>query len=188
MRKTVADLMSVDFVTVTARMSLEEALALLVESELAELCVVDDAGRLAGIVTDFDLLKACLNAELRGRVVGSLISRAVTLLSADTLIDHAVPVFREGSCSRIYVCRDGQLMGRLTRAAVLKYLAQKNSSTNAPPVRCPLPVAPVNGQTATRQSPEATPRAPQFLVGSVLGSICVERSGPRARLRGDGAK
>ena len=34
MRKTVADLMSVDFVTVTARMSLDEALNLLVESDM----------------------------------------------------------------------------------------------------------------------------------------------------------
>ncbi len=173
MRKTVADFMSVDFATVTARMSLEEALALLVESELTELCVVDDAGRMAGIVTDFDLLKASLNAELPGRVVGSLISRAVTLLSADTLIDRAVPLFREGSCSRIYVCRNGKLLGRLTRSIVLKYLAQKDA-TGPSPMR-PLPIAVPSGQNASVQSPEATPRAPQFLSGSVLGGMCAER-------------
>ncbi len=50
--------MSVDFVTVTARMSLDDALTLLVESEATELCVVDDHGRFEGIVSDFDLLKA----------------------------------------------------------------------------------------------------------------------------------
>ena len=181
MRKTVADLMSVDFVTVTARMSLEDALNLLVESDLTELCVVDDTGRLTGIVTDFDLLKAHLNTELLGRSVSSMISRAVTLLSADTLMDQAVPLFREGSCSRAYVCRDGQLLGRLSRTAVLKYLAQKNATAAEPSVIRVWPAVPVSGQSATLQSSEATPRAPQFLSGSVLGSLCVERSRPTVR-------
>ncbi len=181
MRKTVADLMSVDFVTVTARMSLEDALNLLVESDLTELCVVEDTGRLTGIVTDFDLLKAHLNAELLGRSVSSMISRAVTLLSADTLMDQAVPLFREGSCSRAYICRDGQLLGRLSRTAVLKYLAQKNSTATDPPTIRALPAVPVSGRNATLQLPEATPRAPQFLSGSVLGNLSIERSRPTAR-------
>ena len=181
MRKTVADLMSVDFVTVTARMSLEDALNLLVASDLTELCVVEDTGRLAGIVTDFDLLKAHLNAELLGRSVSSMISRAVTLLPADALMDQAVPLFREGSCSRAYVCRDGQLLGRLSRSAVLKYLAQKNSTAADLPAIRTLPAVPVSGQNATLQPSEATPRAPQFLSGSVLGSMCVERPRPTVR-------
>jgi CBS-domain-containing membrane protein len=180
MRKTVADLMSVDFVTVTARMSLEDALNLLVESELSELCVVDDTGRLTGIVTDFDLLKARLNAELLGQSVSSMISRAVTLLPADALMDQAVPLFREGSCSRAYVCRDGQLLGRLSRIAVLKYLTQQNDSATEPPAIRNLPVVTVPGQNATLQFREATPRAPQFLSGSVLGGLCADRSRPTA--------
>ena len=186
MRKTVADLMSVDFVTVTARMSLQDALNLLLASDLTELCVVDDTGRLTGIVTDFDLLKAHLNAELLGRSVSSMISRAVTLLSADALMDQAVPLFREGSCSRAYVCRDGQLLGRLSRISVLKYLAQKNSAAADPPPIRTLPAVTVSGQNTTLQSAEATPRTPQFLSGSVLGGMCVERS--PARRCGETAK
>lgn len=181
MRKTVVDLMSVDFVTVTARMPLDEALSLLIESDLTELCVVDDTGRLTGIVTDFDLLKACLNAELSGRIVGSMISRAVTLLPSEALMDQAVPLFREGICSRAYVCRDGKLLGRLSRSAVLKYLAQKNASADTAPTIRPLLTVPASGQNATLQSPESTPRAPQFLSGPVLGSMCAERSRQTAR-------
>ncbi len=181
MRKTVADLMSVDFVTVTARMSLEDALNLLVASDLTELCVVEDTGRLTGIVTDFDLLKAHLSAELLGRSVSSMISRAVTLLPADALMDQAVPLFREGSCSRAYVCRDGQLLGRISRTTVLKYLAMKNSTVGEPPTNHALAAVPIPGQNATVQSPEATPRAPQFLSGSVLGGMCVERPRPAMR-------
>lgn len=84
MHKTVAQLMSVDFVTVTARMSLKEALLLLLDSDATELCVVDNQDRFEGVVTDFDLLKSQLNGQLTSQCVGSLISRAVTVLSAES--------------------------------------------------------------------------------------------------------
>ena len=181
MRKTIAQLMSVDFVTVTARMSVEEALTLLIESDATELCVVDCQNRFEGIVTDYDLLKSylSLNGKLAGQQIGSLISRAVTVLPADAFIEQAIPLFRDGSCSRAYVCRDGRLLGRLTRSNVLSHLAGRASVVAAPPtahsVRTPL----ASGQSTSIDTRETTPRAPQFMatpVVSVLGSVRVERS------------
>ena len=175
MRKSVAQLMSVDFVTVTAGMSLEDALILLVESDATELCVVDDRGRFEGIVTDFDLLKAQLHNQLADHSVGSLISRAVTVLSADVLIEQAVPMFRDGSCSRAYVCRDGRLLGRLSRTNVLRHLAQRDLIA-APQVSRPIPATSSAGLNSTVDKREPTPRAPQFMttsVTSVLGGLCV---------------
>lgn len=175
MPKTVAQLMSVDFVTVTARMSLEDALILLVESDATELCVVDDHGRFEGIVSDFDLLKSQLNRQLSGHCVGSLISRAVTVLSADVVIEQAIPMFRDGSCSRAYVCRDGRLLGRLSRSNVLKHLTQSDPVAAPSAIRFPLTDA-NTGKTSTIDSHEPTPRAPQFMttsVTSVLGGVGV---------------
>lgn len=181
MRKTIADLMSVDFVTVTARMSLEEALILLIESDATELCVVDGHNRFEGIAADFDLLKShlSLNGQLAGQTVGSIISRAVVVVSADALIEQVIPLFRDGSCSRAYVCRDGRLLGRLSRSNVLGHLMGRDpaveSQPTVPPVRKTLTTHP----TAAIDTREATPRAPQFIAtstGSVLGRLCVERS------------
>lgn len=177
MRKTVAEVMSVDFVTVTARMLLEEALVLLVDSESSELCVVDDRGRFEGIVTDFDLLKAQLSGDLARRNVGSSISRAITVLTADTSLEQAIPLFREGSCSRAYVCRDGRLLGRLARLNVLKHLAEANDGVETSPSVRPAHFLQSPPHPATVQRRETSPRAPQFLaVTSVLGSVSVERS------------
>ena len=205
MRKTIADLMSVDFVTVTARMPLEEALLLLLEADATELCVVDAHDRFEGIVTDYDLLKSHLNlnGQFAGQQVGSLISRAVTVLSADIVVEQVIPFFRDGNCSRAYVCRDGRLLGRLSRSNVLCHLAGREPvlSTrvgesfqdshsmrdragrelvlNTPPtvqsVRTTLPI----GQSTAIDTRETTPRAPQFMttpVVSVLGSLCTERT------------
>lgn len=175
MPKTVAQLMSVDFVTVTTRMSLEDALNLLVDSEATELCVVDSRGQFEGIVSDFDLLKSHLNRQLSGHCVGSLISRAVTVLSADVAIEQAIPMFRDGSCSRAYICRDGRLLGRLSRSNVLRHLAQRDLVV-APPMSRPIPATSSAGLHSTIDKRETTPRPPQFMttsVTSVLGSLSV---------------
>lgn len=173
MHKTVAQLMSVDFVTVTARMSLEDVLILLLESDATELCVVDEQGRFEGVVGDFDLLKSHLNGQLVGQRVGSLISRAVTVLSADVPIEQVIPLFRDGSCSRAYVCRDGRLLGRLSRTAVLRHLAQRDLAI-APPVSRPVPTTLSVRLTSTIDTCEPAPRVPKFVTTAVLGGICVE--------------
>ena len=174
MHKTVAQLMSVDFVTVTTRMSLVDALLLLVESDATELCVVDDRGRFEGVVSDFDLLKSHLHNQLTGQCVGSLISRAVTVLSADVPIEQAIPLFRDGSCSRVYICRDSRLLGRLTRSNVLRHLTQREVVA-VPQVACPAPTRLPVGNLATVDAREVTPRAPQFITTtsvSILGGVC----------------
>ena len=174
MHKTVAQLMSVDFVTVTARMSLADALLLLVESDATELCVVDDKDHFEGIVSDFDLLKSRINNQLTDQCVGSLISRAVTVLFADSPIEQVVPMFRDGSCSRAYVCRDGRLLGRLSRSNVLRHLTQRETVAThsvVRPVAMKLPV----GNITTINSREVSPRPPQFITTSnvsVLGGMC----------------
>ncbi len=175
MQKTVAQLMSVEFVTVTARMSLADALILLLETDAMELCVVDSHDHFEGIVTDFDLLKSQVHGQLTGQCVGSLISRAVMVLSADMLIDLAIPMFRDGSCSRAYVCRDGRLLGRLSRTNVLRHLAESELNVSSK-VSHPVRVATSAGLLSPIHTHEATPRAPQFMTPpptSVLGGICV---------------
>lgn len=183
MRKTVAQLMSVDFVTVTAHMSLEDALSLLIEADATELCVVDLQDHFEGIVTDFDLLKSHIYGQLTGQLVGSLISRTVTVLSADTLIEIAVPMFRDGSCSRAYVCRDGRLLGRLSRTNVLRHLAQAEWEISSKASRL-VRVTSSGGLVSTIEAQETTPRAPQFMTPqptSVLGGICVAAPTPSCR-------
>lgn len=174
MRKTVAQLMSVDFLTVTVRMSLSEALSLLVNSDATELCVVDEHGHFEGIVSDFDLLKSQLNGEIERHTVGSLISRAVTVLAADVCIDQAMPLFRDGSCSRAYICRNGRLLGRLSRTNVLSHLTQL-SAPPAPSREQPIASRQPLHQHSVIDSREPTPPAPQLIAAgtrSVLGMVC----------------
>ena len=168
MQQTVRDLMSDDFVTVGIQMRLDEALELLVEAEATELCVIDDAGRLEGIVTDYELLKASLTGDLQTRTIASYLSRAVTTIPAAALIQQVVPLFRDGVCSRAFVCDAGKVVGRLSRAAVLRFLCERTQSVARPRS---LSLVNADGRTTNIQPRIELPRAPQFLATSILGSV-----------------
>lgn len=168
MQKSVWELMSVDFVAVSSQMRLDEALEMLVEADVTELCVIDDDGRLEGIVTDYELLKASLAGDLQERMISAYLSRAVTIVPATAMMQQIVPLFRDGVCSRAYVCDAGKVVGRLSRATVLRFLCDRTRSVA---MSRPLSMVNAEGRTATIQPRTELPRPPQFLSTSVLGSV-----------------
>ena len=180
MRKSVEDLMSVDFVVVSASTPLPEALAILVESDATELCVVDASDRLEGVATDYALLKAHLAGRMsnQGISVSTCLSRALVIIAPDVDIEQTLPLFRDGVCSKAYVCRAGRLLGQLSRAAVLRYLSERQVVQASPTV--PLHYVATGGRTTTVQPREDSLRGPRFAnspaaeraATSVLGGVC----------------
>jgi CBS domain-containing protein len=56
MSKTVADVMSRDLITVKPQTPIKQAIQILAERNISGLPVVDDAGKLVGILSETDLL------------------------------------------------------------------------------------------------------------------------------------
>lgn len=56
MSKTVADIMTPDPITVTPQTPLQEAIRILAEKRISGLPVVDDSGRLVGVISETDLM------------------------------------------------------------------------------------------------------------------------------------
>ncbi len=56
MSKTVADLMTIDVLTVTPTTALSAAIKLLVDRQVSGLPVVDDEGKLVGVISESDLM------------------------------------------------------------------------------------------------------------------------------------
>ena len=56
MAKTVADVMSRDLITVKPQTPIKEAIKILAEQRISGLPVVDDAGKLVGVISETDLL------------------------------------------------------------------------------------------------------------------------------------
>ncbi len=178
MRKTVENLMSLDFVAVGASTPLAEALAMLVESDATELCVLDTSDRLEGVATDYALLKAHLAGGISDQDISTCLSRALVIIAPDVDIEQTLPLFRDGICSKAYVCRAGRLLGQLSRATVLRYLSKQLVVKTPPTV--PLHLITSKGRTTTVQPREDSLRGPQFAnsraveraATSVLGGVC----------------
>jgi CBS domain-containing protein len=138
----VADVMT-EPVTAPPDTSLRDAVTLLVERELRSLPVVDDAGRLLGIVTNADLARGGVPArvELIGsldeadrehllaaipeRTIGEVMTREGVTVSPGGTLGDAARLMARRRLKRLPVVDDGgRLVGILSRADVLRAVAE----------------------------------------------------------------
>jgi CBS domain-containing membrane protein len=139
----VADLMSQPVVTVTADCSLSEAAHLLVTRRISGLPVVDDDGRLRGVITEADFLRTLgvpshhpthslwqtleamfgHHSEIRepaGTVAEVMVTDVVTAAPAQTLHD-VLELMKRNRIKRLVVCDDARrVVGMITRSDLVR--------------------------------------------------------------------
>jgi CBS domain-containing protein len=151
MAATVRDIMDPEPATVRPETPVEEVVEMLRENELPGLPVVDDDGRVVGIVTEADLVLPDDEGDLHiphyinlfgGTVFLEPLSRfekrlrkafasdAADMMSSDpdtvspdTTVQEAARIIHECGHNRLPVVEDGRLVGVVTRVDVLGALA-----------------------------------------------------------------
>lgn len=146
MRITVRDLMVPAAAVAEGSTSVAAARDLMLRWKAEEAYVVDHAGKLLGVVPDYEFLKAELAGASGAAAVKSLMSTRVEAVDADADVATVLTKFREGWCGRIAVTQKGRLVGRLTRSEVLRLVIHLRQ------------IASVNEAVAE----EATLRGPHF--------------------------
>src|ERR687887_889773 len=135
----VREIMTAAVVTVTPRTGLKQAAALLVERGFTALPVVDDQGRLAGIVTEADLMPlesvpdprthilppGAGHPAVAGTVAEVMTPKVVTLAPDADAADAARLMLAHGLRS-IPVSADGRVVGIVTRRDLLRVLARSD--------------------------------------------------------------
>lgn len=124
---TVAQIMRRDVPVLTPATPIRTAVALLVEKAAAAAPVEDDAGRLAGILTQKDCFRPALHAsyysEWSGRVADQMTREVVSIDMGEDII-RAAEMFLE-SPHRVFPVTDGdRIAGVLHRSAVLAFLSR----------------------------------------------------------------
>lgn len=143
-RLTAKTIMSAPVVTVTPRTPVRAAVRTMLDRHISGLPVLDDEGRLVGIVTEADLLpkaaepkatQPLLNwfgrslwlerlvggyRKLEGRTVGEVMTRNVVTAEEDTPVHVLASSMMRFAVNRLPVVRDRQVVGIVTRADVLK--------------------------------------------------------------------
>ncbi len=149
MTTVVQDIMTRDPITIDPEAPVATAVAVMREREIRHLPVVDDAGRLIGMLSDRDLRTALLAPALlehlsvaaqrrlrgvQGAVenlrVRDVMTWDVVTVRPEAPVGEAAALMFESRVSSLPVLRDGRLVGIVTERDVLKALA-----ATLPPIR-----------------------------------------------------
>ena len=90
--------------------ALRDAIVTLSRKRFGCVCVVDDGGRLAGIITDGDLARN-LDRNLGGLLVDDIMTRTPKTIDPDTLTGEAMAILDENRISALVVVGDGKPVG-----------------------------------------------------------------------------
>jgi CBS domain-containing protein len=139
------DVMTTDVVTVGPEASVAEVARLLVEHRISAVPVVDGTGRLAGIVSEGDLLgrvetptgrrdwwldlvadPAALARDYvktHGRRAADVMSHPVVTVEAEAPLGEIARLLERRAIKRVPVVRDGRVIGIVSRADLIRGLA-----------------------------------------------------------------
>lgn len=116
---TVADLMSTAVITVNASEAIKEAHGEMQVGIIRHLPVIDDRGRLVGVVSDRDVLKAL--AGKRPGTVADIMTREVVTIAPDAEAHEAALLMLDLKISSLPVIDDaGALVGVVTQTDYLE--------------------------------------------------------------------
>ena len=120
---TIQSVMSTNLVTCPTTATIADAARLMRDREIGDVLVTGDSGRLAGIVTDRDLVVRCL---ADGAAAEATIDRACSgdlmTVAPDSSVDEALRLMRARSLRRIPVVNDGRAVGIVTLGDLAMYL------------------------------------------------------------------
>jgi CBS domain-containing protein len=142
-----SDVMTTGAATIRPDAPIEKAARLMLTHRISGLPVIDDAGKLVGMVTEGDLLRGPANGnggERPGRLemllgstksderrplptlanVADVMSRPPITASADTPVHEVVAILQRHGIKRVPVVKEGRVVGIVSRADLLRQLAR----------------------------------------------------------------
>ncbi|TAE55903.1 MAG: CBS domain-containing protein [Nostocales cyanobacterium] len=150
MLKTVADVMSSDPIVVSPETPLKEAIQILAEKRISGLPVINDAGKLVGIISETDLMwqetgvtppayimfldsviylqnPATYDRDLHkalGQTVGEVMSKNPLTITPEKYVKEAAKMIQDHKVHRLPVLDSaGKVIGILTRGDIIRAMA-----------------------------------------------------------------
>lgn len=148
------DIMSIDVITVTPETEITEVARTLIENNVSAVPVVNEAGRVVGLVSEGDLMRrpetgterhpswwltflADTQARARefvkshGQYAKDVMTRNVITVTPETPMEDIAEILEKNRIKRVPVVRDGKLVGIVSRANLLQGLVARRSRASA---------------------------------------------------------
>ena len=181
----VEDRMSHPVITVSPKMPMQEAHKLMRDEKIRRLPVVDDRGRLVGIVSESDFLHASpsdvsslsvweMNYMLSKVTVEKIMTRQVITTQNDTPIEEAARVMVDSKIAGLPVLKGGELVGIITETDLFKVFLEMLGARE-PGIRLSVLVRNVPGTLAELTSSISDSGGNLMALGTFLGESTENR-------------
>ena len=119
---SVKDIMTREVISISPESSIREATDKLLEHSVSGLPVIDGAGNLVGILTEFALLAIAYDNDVSDDFVAEHMTTDVLTIDSNDPINKVADVFILHRVRRLPVLENGQLVGLVARRDVLRAL------------------------------------------------------------------
>jgi CBS domain-containing protein len=123
---TAGAIMTPSLVTVRPDASIEEAIDLLLRAQISGLPVVDEDGRLVGVITEFALLAIAYDRRVKNHTVSQHMSRDLITVDVDDPMSRVADLCIVHRVRRVPVIKDGRMVGVIARRDVLRALVENS--------------------------------------------------------------
>ena len=120
----VKDVMTDRVVTVGPEATIDEAVSLLLDHKVSGLPVIDNEGRLVGVISEIDIIDLVYNADIDTSSVCDFMTRDTRSLDAEASLDDAAKIFCTQSIRRIPIVGDGRLVGIISRRDLIRVVRE----------------------------------------------------------------
>ena len=117
----VYDVINKDVLTISANVTVEEAIRRLVENHISGMPVVDEEEQLVGIISEFQLLETLYFPEIRGMLVRDVMTKDVLTVAPNTMLSDATSLLVAHRIRRLPVVDNGKVVGVVSRRDLLQY-------------------------------------------------------------------
>lgn len=121
---TAGAIMNSNLVTVRPNASVQEAIDILLSQHISGLPVMDDDGRLVGVITEFALLAVAYDKRVKNHKVSHHMTRDVITVDVDDPVSRIADLCIVHRVRRVPVMKDGRLVGIIARRDVLRALVE----------------------------------------------------------------
>lgn len=133
----VSDVMDRVFIKFKPDMPIKEAIETILKKNLYGACVIDDYGRLLGILSEKECLKLYIDMlegtsadDLKTGTVGDYYHREVQTVGPDCGVVEVAQIFLANRFRRLPVVQDGRLVGQITRRDIVREMRAFNTKHN----------------------------------------------------------
>jgi CBS domain-containing protein len=117
-----SDIMTTEVVSTTADAAIWTVARQLIERGYGGMPVLGPDGALIGMLSGFDVISK------DGATVGEIMSRGVVWASPDDSLEDVIQLMGLHGIRRVPVCRDGALIGIISRSDLLRHYTNKHES------------------------------------------------------------